>query len=149
MKHSEVFRRITDLKKASGLEGVKKMRTQNRGFTLLEVMISLVILAVGLLGLAQLTLISRAGLISSQGMTEATTIAQSKLEELRAVTWDEIQAGQDTVTGSTGISFERTWGITTDNNRKMITCLMAWTDKFPRRIQFNYWLTDVMAASGS
>ena len=125
------------------------MRTQNRGFTLLEVMISLVILAVGLLGLAQLTLISRAGLISSQGMTEATTIAQSKLEELRAVTWDEIQAGQDTVTGSTGISFERTWGITTDNNRKMITCLMAWTDKFPRRIQFNYWLTDVMAASGS
>lgn len=52
------------------------------GFTLLEVMISLVILSIGLLGLAALTATVIKTNSFSDDFTTATTLAQDKLEEL-------------------------------------------------------------------
>ena len=54
------------------------------GFSLIEVMVSLVILSVGLIGTAKFqTAVLKSG-SDSQARSEAITIAQSKLEELKS-----------------------------------------------------------------
>jgi len=61
------------------------------GFTLLEVMIGLVILSVGLLGLASQTLsVIKANTLSDQ-VTKATIIAEDKLEELKRLGYAHTQ----------------------------------------------------------
>jgi len=56
---------------------------QSQGFTLIEVMISLVILAVGLLALGTMQIVSiRANAFSSE-MTYTSMLAQEKFEELK------------------------------------------------------------------
>ncbi len=54
----------------------------NKGFTLIEVLIGLVVLAFGLLALAGMQVIAIKGDLFGRHITRATVIAQSKLEEL-------------------------------------------------------------------
>lgn len=61
---------------------MKKLRVEN-GFTLIEVMVSIVILAIGLLGLAPMMAISITGNAFANEATEATVLAQDKIEELK------------------------------------------------------------------
>ena len=51
-------------------------------------------------------------------MTEAATFAQDKLEELRAIRWENIPEGGNTdqKSGSTGINYRRNWNV--GNKRK-------------------------------
>ncbi len=55
---------------------------QNRGFTLLEVMISMLILAIGILGLALLISVSIYGNSFSNESTRANALAQQEVENL-------------------------------------------------------------------
>jgi prepilin-type N-terminal cleavage/methylation domain-containing protein len=64
----------------------KRLRTSS-GLTLIEVMIAMVILAVGLLSLAAMQLEALRGSRSGHVDTDATAIAQDKLEELRLIAW--------------------------------------------------------------
>jgi prepilin-type N-terminal cleavage/methylation domain-containing protein len=59
-----------------------------RGMSLLEVMISLVILAVGLLGLVGLQVTAIEGNRFAGDMTEATNLALNRLEELRGLSFN-------------------------------------------------------------
>ncbi len=58
------------------------------GFSLIEVLISLVILAVGLLAIAQLQVHSIRGINFSKHMTQATQIGNMQLELLRTLQFD-------------------------------------------------------------
>ncbi len=58
-----------------------------RGFTLLELMIALVVLAVGLLGIVGMIVISIRGNAFGSQMSQANTLAQAKIEELRNMTY--------------------------------------------------------------
>ncbi len=61
-------------------------RAQNqRGFTLIEIMVAVALLSVGLLGMAGLTVgIMRGNSLSSQ-VTTATALAQAKMEDIKRV----------------------------------------------------------------
>jgi type IV pilus assembly protein PilV len=61
----------------------KRMLKTRAGFTLIEVMVSIVILAIGVLGLAPLMAISITGNAFSNEATRANVIAQDKIEELK------------------------------------------------------------------
>jgi type IV pilus assembly protein PilV len=61
---------------------MKKLRAE-KGFTLIEVMVSVVILAIGLLGLAPMMAISITGNSFANEATRATVLAQDKIEELK------------------------------------------------------------------
>ena len=61
---------------------------RQRGFTLIEVMIALVILTVGLLGLASLQMSAIKGNHLSDNITSALTLAEDKMEELLGLDYD-------------------------------------------------------------
>ena len=66
-------------------------RIKNReGFTLLEVLISLAVLAIGMLGIAGMMLMSIRGNTSASRISEATNLAQDKIEEIRAADYTNL-----------------------------------------------------------
>ena len=62
---------------------------REKGFTLLEVMISLVILSIGLLGLAALQLVAVKNNSFSSEMTYATMLAQQQAETLKSLPFSD------------------------------------------------------------
>lgn len=112
-----------------------------KGFTLLEVLIALIITSISLLGLAQLTLVATKSNSFANQVTEASTIAQDLFEGLRASNYSLIASGQDTITGSTGISYSRIWVVEETpppNRMKNITCRIRWNDITKHEISFLY-----------
>lgn len=89
-------------------------RRGSRGFTLLEVMIAMIILAIALLGLAGLQITSFRGNSLASQITEATTLAQDQLEQLIATPFANLTGGNSNVTGTTGVTYNVQWTITPD-----------------------------------
>jgi type IV pilus assembly protein PilV len=59
-------------------------RTRNEGFTLLEVLVALVVLSIGLLGIGKLVLFSARGNDSAYLRSQATALAYSIIDDMRA-----------------------------------------------------------------
>lgn len=103
------------------------------GFTLLEVMVALVILSVGLLGLAALQLVAIKSNAFSGEMTYATMLAQQHAEILksRAFTDSDLTAGEHTAMGSSkGVQYTVAWNVTDnapDTDMKTINLTVQWT----------------------
>ena len=62
-----------------------KVLKDQKGFTLLELLIALVILAIGLLGLAGLHISAITGNVSGFKLSTASAVAQEQIEELKAL----------------------------------------------------------------
>ncbi len=112
------------------------------GFTLIETLVALLILAFALLALAGLMATTTRNNSFGGRMTEAATFAQSKLEELQAMPTDSILSGNDQTKGSgtPGIQYVRSWNVVTTTNldekwvKKDITLTINWTDTYNRSI---------------
>ena len=122
------------------------------GFTIIETLIALLVMGVGILSLAGMQSAILRNVDISQQRTEATRLAQEKMEALRSYTgissttlaattttpstvsasalnWTALSSSSDTAT--TNATFTRTWtlgGATTDGMRA-ITVTVAWTDR--------------------
>ena len=97
---------------------LRKVRSAE-GFTLLEVMITVVILAVGLLGLAGLQIVAIKGNSFGQQMSVASTLAQNKLEQLRRISYDSLSDGSSDdndhyTDAANGVTYDRQWAAVTD-----------------------------------
>ncbi len=88
---------------------------RNSGFTLIEVMISLVILLVGTLGVMGMQYYAISGNTSSRELVNATNLGQDLIEQLKTSPYSILSSGEDVpASGSalTGnISFERAWTV--------------------------------------
>lgn len=115
--------------------------TNKRGISLIEVLISVVILSIGLLGVAMMQLTAITGNTFSREMILATEIGQDSLERTKAMAYADITITNLPVVmpspvqpdpNNPGLSFTRTWAVT-DNipvtNTKTITVTIGWTDK--------------------
>jgi len=72
-------------------------RTNNKGFTLVEVMIAIVVLFVGILAMTKMQVLAIKGNNSAFSRTTANAIALTFLEELRRIPFDDdnLTAGND------------------------------------------------------
>ena len=64
-----------------------KSNSSSRGFSLVEVLISMGLLTAVSLGVAQLFALSTRANVIAKGQTSTTAMAQQKLEQLRGLTW--------------------------------------------------------------
>jgi len=71
-------------------------------------------------------------------MTEASTFAQDKVEELKVSSWGNVVSGADTRTGSTGINYSRTWAVRDNINstQRWVTVTVNWNDLTSHSISF-------------
>lgn len=124
---------------------------RSNGFSLIEVLVSLVILSISLLALAGLMNITTYNNSFGGHLTEASTFAQDKLEELRVTGWEDINSGNDPnpILGATGFLFNRIWTVTPGpnspapphDNEKIVTVTIQWNDRAEHSVSFSASMT--------
>lgn len=101
---------------------MKKIKN-NKGFTLLEVMVSMIILTISLLLLLNMAMIALDGNQWSNNATASTQLIQEKLEQLR--TDMILVSGIDTVS-----NIERSWRVTTvANHLRRVDITASWRNQ--------------------
>lgn len=110
---------------------------RQRGFTILESLIALVIILVGILAITRLQTTQISAGASSKQRTEATLLAQQVIENFRAYTtiatsvgataYADIATGSDAVAAA-GTNYARTWTVTakTGPEHKLIVVTVNW-----------------------
>jgi type IV pilus modification protein PilV len=73
----------------------KIAQDNQNGFTLIEIMITMLVLSIGILGVVKMQVSAVKGNSYASGLTEATTIAQDKMEELAALAYDHSDLDDD------------------------------------------------------
>jgi len=115
---------------------------KSKGFSLIEVLVALVILSICLLGMAGLMATTTKNNSYGGHLTEAATLAQDKLEQLRGTPIGMMQVNAtmtDNPVGSTGIAYNRSWVAVPNipppgNTLNVITITVSWTDRTPHSI---------------
>jgi type IV pilus assembly protein PilV len=118
--------------------------SNQEGFGILDVLIALTIFTVAILALAQLQLSSLKGNALSRQRTEASYLAQSKLEELASLPYSTLvddgsgnldSTGADAdgteTTAVMGTTYRISWNIDDDNpgsDMKMVRVIVTWQD---------------------
>ena len=118
----------------------KSIRKPN-GFTLMEVAVGLIILAIGLLAIAAMQITSTKGGYFSNNVTQATIFVQDKLEYLKGLPYrgSDLSSGQHNEGIITGTIFSRQYTIVEDagNSMKTITVTVQWADRGNHSISFS------------
>lgn len=101
--------------------GIDKGRQllNNKGFSLLEILVGLVILAVGLLAVASMQITSMRGNFFSDNIMQASILGQDRLEELKAIplnsttaaTTFSVQSHTDGFIAIRGTTFSRAYVV--------------------------------------
>ncbi|MBI4641554.1 MAG: hypothetical protein HY731_12720 [Candidatus Tectomicrobia bacterium] len=114
------------IKEIVGYTRVSRFVRSDKGFMLLEFLIGMIIFSIALLALAKMAWVVASGNQFAQQMTIAQNIAQSKLEELKAMSFTDqrFSTGEDVM-----LELKRSWTVQHDlpsQNMKMITVTVTW-----------------------
>ena len=103
----------------------------SRGFTLIEIVVAIVMLAFGVLASASLTAALMASNRGVTNRTRAVEVLREKVEDLQSIRYPQIVNGNDTATVG-GVSFARSWAVAANSpvtNTKTVTLSVTWTDR--------------------
>ena len=78
----------------------KIIKKNQNGFTLIEIMIAITVLAIGILAIAKMQLAAVKGNSYASGLTEASTLAQDKMEELMSLAYNDSDLDDDDSDGT-------------------------------------------------
>jgi prepilin-type N-terminal cleavage/methylation domain-containing protein len=106
------------------------------GFSLIEVLICLVFLAIGLLAIASLQVTSVRGNFFNNNLMQATYVAQDRLEFLQNLPYDSSRLAEGTYNPDpdgpvavSGIVFNRSYTVSKDaKGYKIIDYIVTWND---------------------
>jgi type IV pilus assembly protein PilV len=112
------------------------------GFSLIEVLIAVVFLAIGVLAMAGLQVTSVRGNYFSNNLMQATYVAQDRLEFLKNLPFNSPQLDannhNDGNTTVSGVVFNRSYTIVDNvNGYKRITYVVTWNDGVGHNITFS------------
>jgi type IV pilus assembly protein PilV len=112
-----------------------------KGFSLIEVLVGLVLLAIGLLAIAGMQITSAKGNFFSHYLTQASYAAQDRMEFLDNLTIDDAQLqpgnhNDGTVTIS-GMVFNRTYTVNVNGDLRTISYTVLWNDGVNRNISLS------------
>jgi prepilin-type N-terminal cleavage/methylation domain-containing protein len=123
------------------LEYQKGGKLNKKGFTVIEVMVGLIILAIGLLAIAAMQITSTKGSYFSSNVTQAAIFAQDKLEYLENISYGDsnLSAGLHNEGTIPGTIFLRQYNVLEDagNSMKTITVTVLWEDQGNHSISFS------------
>jgi type IV pilus assembly protein PilV len=126
-------------------------KSNENGFTLIEVLIAIAVFAIGILAVGKMQITAIKGNYFANDITEATTLAQDRMEKLIGLPYDDTNSLDDTDTDDkAGLDdtnaaadhndannpvdgrYNIFWNIATNhpiNNTKEIRVIITWTDK--------------------
>lgn len=137
---SNVCRRACQLTGDRSMPERKSTRRSQKGFSLVEVLICMVIVAVGLLALAGMQITSIKGNALSRKVTQATVLAQNKMEELKRLPFTDpsLSSGCHSEGTLSGTVFSRSYQIEDlSATLKAITVTVQWADEIDHRISLS------------
>lgn len=112
-------------------------KTNNTGFTLVEVMIGMAIFVIGYLAVASMQLVAINGDTSARKTTEAATLAADRLETLMVLPYDNIASGGPVTQGAYTVA----WQVSDNSplsNTKTIAVTVNWQHRGPRDFEATY-----------
>jgi len=118
-------------------EKKSNMASNNKGFTLVEVMIGMAIFVIGYLAVASMQMLAISGDANARKTTEAATLAADRLETLMVLPYDNLDAGGAMTNGA----YEISWQVDEDAllpNTKTITVKVAWDHGGPKEFEATY-----------
>jgi len=104
-----------------------RKKDDERGFTLIEIMVAVFLMTIALLGLVSITVMVINGNAFSKSMTTATSLAKDKLEELQNTSYANITSSTAAETKET--IYQRSWTVTADSpgtNMKTVVVVVTW-----------------------
>jgi prepilin-type N-terminal cleavage/methylation domain-containing protein len=125
--------------------------TDQRGATLVELMVALVVLALGILAIGQLLPAGTRGQLQDRMLTTASNYAQQQLEEFQRLTWSDpaLTVGRHPAGGATEAlgptgQWHRFYEVATLpaplDNLKKVTVTVTWTFMGARQVQATTYL---------
>lgn len=123
-----------------------KKRLDNKGFTLIEVLITLAIFSIGILAVAAMQMSSTKGNASSRRITEATALAETQIERLIQLPYDhaDLNPANNPHGGSQG-AYTVNWSAAEvdldadgDNDSKTIDVTVSWSYVGEREVSIQY-----------
>jgi prepilin-type N-terminal cleavage/methylation domain-containing protein len=146
-------------------------RSKNRGFTFVEVLVALVIIAVGVAGLVSLQRMFIQSSTRAAERTAAMELAQEKIEELRFIEYANLATGTDTVDRE-GKTFSLDWTVADrywsaggwvtaadpnapdplppEADTKLVTVSVAWTERAgdAESLDMEAWFSKIESRDG-
>jgi len=120
---------------------LNRLLTAERGYTFLEVLIGVLVLAVGLLAIGGLQIASVRGNAFSHHMTQATYIAHDRLEFLKNLPFNDSRLlanrYQEEKVTVAGVDFLREYTVTQEGTLKRIQYTVTWNDGRNRSVTFS------------
>jgi type IV pilus assembly protein PilV len=117
------------------------MNEKQKGFSLIEVLIGLIFLAIGLLAIAALQTTSLRGNFFSDNLMQATYVAQDRLEFLKNLPLDSstLQAGNYNPIPAilSGVVFHQSYTVVVKGDLKTIHYTVTWNDGINHNVTFS------------
>src|SRR4030042_5965180 len=129
-------------KKGAPMKEIKDIikRRNVRGFSFIEVLIGLIILAIGLLAIGGAQIISIKGGAFSKQITHAPVLVQNRLEELRRLPYNDagLSGGEHNEGAIPEFIFSRRYHVEDKTSTlKIITVTVQWTDRVGHSISLS------------
>jgi len=118
----------------------------SKGFSLLEILIGLVILAIGILAITGMQITSMRGNFFSDNIMQASILGQGRLEELRAIPLNQapgtfsLGIHNDGVIAVRGTNFSRNYTVEAHpvlTESRVLRVTITWTDTSDHSISFS------------
>lgn len=140
--------------------GNGRKESNDAGFTLLEVLIAMVILAVGLMAIAQMQVTGLRFNAQGREVTEATTLGMGQLENLKALPPTHAQLADVTAANNADLTstttvdhtdagnpingrYTRIWNVADSTDTKTVTVIVSWRsgpNQIQKRVRFSTFI---------